>query len=160
MSRGGSCVTAGLRAAWLIIFSLPVFSPANLPIQHDSSWPIRSSKTPQKITFPWLIRHVFTPRRAEEQVARRATFWHKMVNLGDKFPDFEVDTSKGKIKFYEAIEGRWVLHVHLHNIFKKITSLNELVRGQLKFTMQRGPWGQQNLKVFIKLYDLQYRCND
>lgn len=61
-----------------------------------------------------------------------------MVNLGDKFPDFEVDTSKGKIKFYEAIEGKWVLHVHLHNIFKKITSLNELVRGQLKFTMQEG----------------------
>lgn len=29
MPRGGSCVTAGLRAAWLIIFSLPVFSPAN-----------------------------------------------------------------------------------------------------------------------------------
>lgn len=84
------------------------------------------------------IRHVFTPRGAEEQVARRATFWHKMVNLGDKFPDFEVDTSKGKIKFYEAIEGKWVLHVHLHNIFKKITSLNELVRGQLKFTMQEG----------------------
>ena len=129
MPRRGSCVTAGLRAAWLIIFSLPVFSPANLPIQHDSSWPIRSSKTQKKFTFPWLIRHVFTPRGAEEQVARRATFWHKMVNLGDKFPDFEVDTSKGKIKFYEAIEGKWVLHVHLHNIFKKITSLTSLYVG-------------------------------
>ena len=141
MSRGGRGVTAGLRAAWLIIFSLPVFSPANLPIQHNTAWFFLANQIfedPQKNTFPWLIRHVFTPRRAEEQVARRATFWRKMVNLGDKFPDFEVDTSKGKIKFYEAIEGKWVLHVHLHNIFKKITSLNELVRGQLKFTMQEG----------------------
>lgn len=141
MPRRGSCVTA--RQAWALHgwsyfryqFSLRQTCQYRT-IQHDSSWPIRSSKTQKKITFAWLIRHVFTPRRAEEQVARRATFWHKMVNLGDKFPDFEVDTSKGKIKFYEAIEGKWVLHVHLHNIFKKITSLNELVRGQLKFTMQ------------------------
>ena len=141
MPRRGSCVTSGLRAAWLIIFSLPVFSPANLPIQDNTAWFFLANQIfedPKKITFPWLIRHVFTPRGAEEQVARRSTFWHKMVNLGDKFPDFEVDTSKGKIKFYEAIEGKWVLHVHLHNIFKKITSLNELVRGQLKFTMQEG----------------------
>lgn len=109
---GGSCVTAGLRSAWLIIFSLPVFSPANLPIQDNTAWFFLANQIfedPQKITFPWLIRHVSTPRGAEEQVARRSTFWHKMVNLGDKFPDFEVDTSKGKIKFYDAMEGKWVI---------------------------------------------------
>lgn len=30
----------------------------------------------------------------------------EMVNLGDEFPDFEKDTSKGKIKFHEFIHNR------------------------------------------------------
>ncbi|KAK7095562.1 peroxiredoxin-6-like [Littorina saxatilis] len=32
-----------------------------------------------------------------------------MVNLGDIFPDFEADSSIGKINFHKAIEGSWAV---------------------------------------------------
>nr|XP_058947029.1 peroxiredoxin-6-like [Pocillopora verrucosa] len=32
-----------------------------------------------------------------------------MVNLGDVFPDFKVDTSKGTIQFHTFIEGTWAI---------------------------------------------------
>ncbi|PVD22269.1 hypothetical protein C0Q70_18077 [Pomacea canaliculata] len=32
-----------------------------------------------------------------------------MPNLGDVFPDFEAETSKGKIQFHQAIEGSWAI---------------------------------------------------
>lgn len=32
----------------------------------------------------------------------------EMVNLGDEFPNFEKDSSEGKIKFYEFMGDRWV----------------------------------------------------
>merc|ERR1739844_273128 len=32
---------------------------------------------------------------------------NKMVNLGDEFPNFEADTSAGKIKFHDWLDGKW-----------------------------------------------------
>lgn len=104
------------QQALLITFSLPVFSPANLLMQHDSSWPIAGQsdlRSAKKVALlPWLIKHFVAPWRAEEQVVSRSTFWHEMVNLGDKFPNFEADTSQGKIKFHDYIGEKWVLHLH------------------------------------------------
>ena len=31
------------------------------------------------------------------------------MKLGDAFPDFEVDTSQGKLRFHEYIEGSWAV---------------------------------------------------
>ena len=138
MPRRGSCVTAGLRAAWLIIFSLPVFSPANLPIQHDSSWPIRSSKTQKKLYFlDWSGTSLLLEARKSKwrEGLRFDTKWWILETNSPILKSIQAKAKSNSTK--QSKESEYYMYIFI-TYFKKITSLNELVRGQLKFTMQEG----------------------
>ncbi|XP_068731148.1 peroxiredoxin-6-like [Montipora capricornis] len=72
-----------------------------------------------------------------------------MVNLGDKFPDFEAETSNGKIKFHDAIDKSWaILFSHPADYTPVCTTELALVVKQATEFTKRG----------VKLFALS--CND
>lgn len=60
----------------------------------------------------------FAPRSADNQIVKLPSTMKKTVRwlpqIGDIFPDFTVDTTRGRLQFWDWAQGHWV-HLFIHS---------------------------------------------